>query len=73
MSKADRQNDDDTSMRDVYDFSQGERGKYVDRVGEGTNVAVLDPDIAAEFKDDPSVNRVLRAYLEERRAKDSGE
>ena len=73
MSKASRQDDDEATMRDEYDFSQGVRGKYADRVGEGTNVVVLDPDIAAEFKDDQAVNRALRAYLKERRAKASGE
>jgi len=76
MSKANRQrgqDDEKTPMRDEYDFSQGVRGKYTDRVGEGTNVVVLDPDIAAEFKDDEAVNRVLRAYLKERRAKAGGE
>ncbi len=73
MSKADRQDNEKTSMRDEYDFSQGVRGKYADRVAEGTNVVILDPDIAAEFKDDKAVNRVLRAYLKEQRAKASGE
>ncbi len=73
MSKANRQDDGKTPMRDEYDFSQGERGKYADRVGEGMNVVVLDPDIASEFKDDQAVNRVLRAYLKEQRAKASGE
>lgn len=27
-------------MRDDYDFSQGERGKYARRYAQGTNVAV---------------------------------
>jgi hypothetical protein len=72
MGKADRQ-DGETTMRDEYDFDQGVRGKYADRVAEGTNVVVLDPDVAAAFKDEKAVNRVLRAYLQERQAKASSE
>jgi hypothetical protein len=72
MGKADRE-DGETTMRDEYDFDQGVRGKYADRVAEGTNVVVLDPDVAAAFKDEKAVNRVLRAYLQERQAKASSE
>jgi hypothetical protein len=36
-------------------------------------VVVLDPDVAAAFKDEKAVNRVLRAYLQERQAKASSE
>ena len=32
-----------------YDFSRGRRNKYAARYGEGSNVVVLDPDVAAVF------------------------
>ena len=43
--------DSSDEMRPEYDFSKGVRGKYAQRFREGTNVVVLDPDVAAEFKD----------------------
>lgn len=46
-----------------YDFSTGVRGKYADRFAAGTNIILLDPDLAAEFPDSKSVARALRAYL----------
>jgi hypothetical protein len=42
----------------------GVRGKYVQRFREGTNIVVLEPDIAAAFPDSQSVNTALRALLE---------
>ena len=50
-------------MRSGYDFSGAVRGKYFKRYLEGTNVVVLEPDVAKRFKDSASVNRVLRAYI----------
>jgi hypothetical protein len=58
---------DDPDMRDEYDFSAGVRGKYAQRFDEGSNVVVLDPDVAAEFKTRKAVNDALRAQLETRR------
>ena len=46
--KAARNKDD---MRDYYDFRGGVRGKYAARIAEGTNVVVLDPDVARMFPD----------------------
>ena len=46
-----------------YDFSGGIRGKYAKRYAEGTNLILLEPDLAAEFPDSKSVSRALRAYL----------
>ena len=43
---------------------QGERGKYSARYGEGTNVVLLDPDVAAAFPDAAAVNGALRALLQ---------
>jgi len=47
-------------MRPEYDFSGAERGKYAARFAEGSNVVVLDPDVAAAFPDAESVNEALR-------------
>jgi hypothetical protein len=58
MKKQDREGDE---MRDYYDFSGAVRGKYAKRYAEGTNVVVLDPDVADVFKDAESVNETLRA------------
>ena len=46
-----------------YDFSGGVRNKYAKRYAEGTNLILLEPDLAAEFPDSKSVSRALRAYL----------
>lgn len=51
----------DPDMLDEYDFSDGVRGKYVNRFAEGSNVVVLDPDVARVFTDSASVNQALRA------------
>lgn len=51
-------------MRSQYDFSQGVRGKYAQRYAKGTNVAVLDPDVARTFQDSESVNKALRPLAE---------
>ena len=53
----------DPELLDEYDFSKGEVGRYAKRYAEGTNVVVLDPDVAAVFKTAESVNRVLREHL----------
>ena len=53
-------------MRAEYDFdySKAERGKYYKRLLKGgSNVVVLDRDVAKEFPDSASVNRALRAVL----------
>lgn len=50
-------------MRPEYDFSGAVRGKYHKRYLEGTNVVVLEPDIAKRFKNSASVNEALRTYL----------
>ena len=56
--------DQDAEMEDEYDFSGGVRGKYVGRFAKGSNVVVLDPDVARVFTDSESVNQALRALAE---------
>lgn len=53
-------------MRSEYDFTGGVRGKYARRYAEGTNVVLLEPDVAAQFPDARAVNRALRAVLKGR-------
>lgn len=68
MSNSDRS--DSSEMRDEYDFSGGTRGKYAERFKQGSNVVVLDPDVAAEFPTRESVNKALRVYLARRKAEE---
>jgi hypothetical protein len=51
-------------MRREYDFSKGVRGKYASRLRPGSQIVVLDPDVAAAFGDAKSVNRALRALID---------
>jgi hypothetical protein len=54
-------------LRPEYDFSNmtgGVRGKYVERYRAGTNLVLLDPDIAQAFPTDASVNEALRLLLQ---------
>lgn len=50
----------DPDMLQEYDFTGGVRGKYAKRYAEGTNVVVIDPDVAEYFPDHESVNEALR-------------
>jgi hypothetical protein len=51
-------------IRMEYDFSRGARGKYARRYAQGTNVVVLDPDVAKVFPSAEAVNRSLRALAD---------
>jgi hypothetical protein len=57
----------DDEILDEYDLEGGERGKYADRYARGTNLVLLDADVAAMFPDSASVNRALREYAEQQR------
>ena len=48
-------------MREEYDFSRGVRGKYARRYARGTNVVVLEADVAKVFPSARAVNDSLRA------------
>ena len=50
---------DDPDLMEEYDFSGGVRGKYARRFQEGTNVVVIEPDVAEFFSDQDSVNEAL--------------
>jgi hypothetical protein len=51
-------------MRREYDFSGGTRGKYHQRYTQGTNLVLLEPDVAEAFPDSQSVNRALRLLVD---------
>ena len=46
-----------------YDFSKGIRGKYSKRFTEGTNVVVIDPDVAEYFFNTKAINDALRSII----------
>jgi hypothetical protein len=60
MSKT-NENDE---MRPEYDFSGGVRGKHYRAYQQGTNLIVLEPDVAQIFKDSESVNHALRMLMD---------
>jgi hypothetical protein len=55
-------------LRPEYDMRElmrtGVRGKYAERYKAGTNLVLLDPDVAKAFPDEQSVNDALRLVLE---------
>ena len=51
-------------MRKEYDFNKGVRGKYAKRYKAGTNVILLDPDVAKVFKTPRLVNQTLRSLTQ---------
>lgn len=53
-------------MRAEYDLSElkgGVRGKYHRRASTGTNLVLIDPELAEVFPDAESVNRALRLLV----------
>lgn len=65
MKKTEDEQQDE--LRPEYDFSQLKgrvRGKYAERYREGTNLVLLDPDVAAAFPDAKAVNEALRLLID---------
>lgn len=52
-------------MRDNYDFSKGVRGKYAKLYKDGTNIVLLEPEVARAYPDSESVNKALRKLMED--------
>ena len=54
-------------LRPEYDLRAllkgGVRGKYVARYRAGTNLVLLDPDVARAFPDEAAVNEALRLVI----------
>ena len=55
------ENDD---IREDYDFSGGVRGKHHRAYRDGTNLVLLEPDVAKIFTSSKAVNRALRMLME---------
>lgn len=51
-------------MKKEYDFGKGVRGKYSRKYKAGTNIVLLEPDVAKVFKTPQAVNRALRSLAE---------
>lgn len=53
----------DSEILEEYDFSGGVRGKYARKYRRGSNVVVLDPDLAKRFPNSRAVNQALRTLV----------
>src|ERR1041384_336993 len=65
MKKVESEMEED-GLRPEYDLSQLKgrvRGKYAERYRAGTNLILLEPDVAAAFPDAKSVNEALRLLI----------
>lgn len=54
-------------LRAEYDFASlpgGVRGKYAESLRRGSNVVLLEPDVAAAFPTANAVNEALRAVMQ---------
>jgi hypothetical protein len=57
--------DDDLQPEYDIDYSKAVRGKYYRRLmQEGSNIVVLEPDVAEAFRDSAAVNDALRSLLD---------
>jgi hypothetical protein len=64
MKKADKKRDE---LRAEYDLSKLKgkvRGKHVKSASAGTNLVLLEPDVAEAFPDASAVNEALRMLAE---------
>ena len=62
-------------LRPEYDLSQlgpGVRGKYYQKASAGTNLVLLDPDVAMAFPTPEAVNNALRMLAEVAEAASAG-
>ncbi|CAN5772893.1 hypothetical protein BH20VER1_BH20VER1_12420 [soil metagenome] len=59
MKKGNKQ--DNSDIQPEYEFAAGAPGKYAHRYAQGTNVVVLEPDVARAFPSAKAVNGSLRA------------
>lgn len=65
--KKEVENEMEDELRSEYDFSQmkrGVRGKYIERYRTGTNLVLLDPDVAQAFPNEIAVNDALRMLIQ---------
>ena len=56
---------DDLRPEYDFDFSKAQRGRYAQRLRvEGSNLVLVDPELAKSFPDSASVNAALRSVIE---------
>lgn len=61
------ENELEDDLRPEYDFSRmpgGVKGKYAEHYQSGTNIVVLEPDVAQAFPTEASVNEALRLLMQ---------
>lgn len=66
MKKNSTRKQDDYELREEYDLSKMAilpKGRFDPKRRIGTNIIVLEPEIAKAFPDDESVNEALRLIL----------
>lgn len=63
MNQEPKNPNDNDQMRPEYNFSAGVRGKHHLQYKLGTNVVLLDADVAEVFHDSTSVNEALRMLV----------
>ncbi|HEX7672191.1 MAG TPA: BrnT family toxin, partial [Polyangiaceae bacterium] len=68
MSGSDMNPSDDDEMLPEYDFTGGVRRKYVEHYRQGSNVVLLEPDLAKVFTSSEAVNDALRELVRIRKA-----
>ncbi|MFO7635070.1 MAG: hypothetical protein R6W76_21160 [Caldilinea sp.] len=60
--------EEDDELRPEYDLNEllkdGVRGKYAERYRAGTNLVLLDPDVAKAFPTEAAVNAALRLVIQ---------
>jgi hypothetical protein len=61
---AKRRNDELRPEYNLAELRGGVRGKYYQQAIAGTNLILIEPDLARVFRDSESVNRALRLLLE---------
>ncbi len=66
--KTEHVDNEEDELRPEYDLSQllkgGIRGKYAERYKAGTNLVLLEPDVAQAFLNDEAVNEALRLVMQ---------
>lgn len=65
MKDKHKKSHDDLRSEYNFDYSEAVRGKYYKKLmEEGSNIVVLEPDVAKVFHDSASVNEALRSLLD---------
>jgi hypothetical protein len=65
MKAKDKKPENELRSEYNFDYSKAVRGKYSKRILEkGSNVVILEPDVAKVFVDSASVNDALRSLID---------